>query len=203
MTAAVETGEVHGLNERESDASLIERVRLGDHQAFGELVRRYQAVAFRVAFVITGSADEAEDAAQEGFVRAYRSIDRFRPDAPFRPWLLQIVANAARTRRGRAARQLTLSVSNPTAAVERADGAPSPEAVALADERARELLATLSTMRPEDQRVIALRYFVDLSEAEMAEALRCPRGTVKSRLSRALARLRAALDESSPAVPNG
>jgi RNA polymerase sigma-70 factor (ECF subfamily) len=202
MTAAVEARGVRGLSENESDASLIERTRRGDHQAFEELVRRYQAVAFRVAYLITGSAVEAEDAAQDAFVRAYQSIDRFRPDAPFRPWLLQIVANAARTRRGRVARQLALNAGMPDPTLDLADGAPSPEALVLAQERASELLSMLDAMRPEDQQVIALRYFVDLSEAEMADALGCPRGTVKSRLSRALGRLRSALDETSRAVPH-
>ena len=83
------------------------------------------------------------------------------------------------------------------------DGAPSPESLAIDHERAAELLAILRTLRPEDQQVIALRYFVELSEAEMAEVLGCPKGTVKSRLSRAMGRLRAALDETSPAVSRG
>jgi RNA polymerase sigma factor (sigma-70 family) len=166
-------------------------------------VRRYQDVSFRVAFVITGSAEEAEDAAQEGFVRAYRSLDRFRIEAPFRPWLLRIVANAARTRRGRAARRLTLTLPDADARRALVDTQPTPEAVAMADEQAAELLSALATMRPEDQQVIALRYFIELSEAEMAEVLRCPRGTVKSRLSRSLGRLRIAMTDSSPAVRHG
>jgi RNA polymerase sigma-70 factor (ECF subfamily) len=185
------------------DASLIERTRRGDHQAFGELVRRYQDVSFRVAFIITGSAEDAEDAAQEGFVRAYQSIDRFRLEAPFRPWLLRIVANAARTRRGRAARRLALPLAEADSSQAIVDTQPTPDAVAIADEQAAELLNMLAMMRPDDQQVISLRYFVDLSEAEMAEVLNCPRGTVKSRLSRALSRLRLAMNDTTQAVPRG
>lgn len=178
---------------------MITRTQHGDHQAFAELVRRYQAVAFRVAYILLGSAEEAEDAAQEGFIRAYRSIDRFRLDSPFRPWLLRIVANAARTRRGRSRRHVSFSLSVP-GHQDVTDPSRSPEALAIADETAAELLATLSTMRDDDQQVIALRYFAELSEAEMAEILHCARGTVKSRLSRALGRLRSAMAASTRKV---
>lgn len=152
-------------------------------------MRRYQDHAVRVAYLLTGSADDAADAAQDGFVRAYRALNRFRPGAPFRPWLLTIVANAARNRRMAASRHPTLTLS---AMTERADddAIASPESQALADERDRDLLAAVNTLRPQDRQVIAFRYFLELSEAEIAAALGCARGTVKSRLSRALARLR-------------
>lgn len=152
-------------------------------------MRRYQELAFRVAYVIVGSAEEAEDAAQEGFVRAFRALGHFRPGAPVRPWLLTIVANAARTRRSVSARRPTLALS---VASERPahDMASSPEEMAVVAERRGELLAAICMLRGDDQRVIACRYFLDLSEAETAAALGCPRGTVKSRLSRALRRLR-------------
>jgi len=171
--------------------ALAERARRGDIDAFEDLVRRYQQVAFRTAYLISGDAAEAEDAAQEGFVKAYRALDRFRPGAPFRPWLLQIVANEARNRRKAAARRRDLaaraSLVRPSG-----DAAPSPEAAALAAEQQQALLRALDALREEDRLVIACRYFLDLSEAEMAAVLGCPRGTVKSRLSRALARLREA-----------
>ena len=180
------------------DGELIERAKGGDHDAYGDLVRRYQDLAFRTAYVVVGAAAEAEDAAQEGFLKAHRALDRFRPGAPFRPWLLRIVANEARNRRAAAGRHPTLALS---AAADRpsADTALSPEAAALADERRRELLTALETLREDDRTVIACRYFLDLSEAEMAEVLGCARGTVKSRLSRALDRLRHQL--AAPAVP--
>jgi RNA polymerase sigma-70 factor (ECF subfamily) len=179
------------------EPELVERARNGDVAAYEELVRRYQDLAFRVAYLITGSAAEAEDAAQEGFVRAYRALNRFRPGAPLRPWLLRIVANAARNRRIAAARHPTLALS---AAMDRPsdDATQSPEAAALAAEARDELLAALADLRDDDRRVIAYRYFLDLSEAETADALGCARGTVKSRLSRALGRLRGRL--ATPAV---
>jgi len=176
------------------DTTLVERARNGDVDAYGELVRRYQGVATRTAYVITGTTPDAEDAAQDAFAKAYFALDRFRAGAPFRPWLLRIVANEAINRRKAAGRRATVDLSlaegRPSG-----DTALSPEAAALAGERRRQLLGALRNLREEDRLVIAYRYFLDLSEAEMAEALGIARGTVKSRLSRALARLREVTSE--------
>ncbi len=182
------SGEGRPLEER----ARIERAQEGDAGAYETLVRQYQDVAFRTAFLITGTAAEAEDAAQEAFIKAWYALGRFRPDAPFRPWLLRIVANEARNRRTAAGRRINLALR----ARERdpnGDAAPSPEAVALRREQRETVLLAINRLREEDRLVIAYRYFFDLSEAEMATALDCARGTVKSRLSRALGRLRAAL----------
>jgi RNA polymerase sigma factor (sigma-70 family) len=175
------------------DAVLVERSRNGDQDAYAELVTRYQAIAARTAYVITGTAADAEDVAQDAFVKAYYALDRFRAGAPFRPWLLRIVANEAINRRKAAGRRPTVGLS---VVEDRASGdtALSPEASALAHERREVVLGALRRMREEDRLVIAYRYFFDLSEVEMAEALGVARGTVKSRLSRAIARLRAAME---------
>lgn len=172
----------------------IEAARRGDAPAFEELVRRYQEIAFRTAYLVVGDADEARDAAQDGFLRAHAALGRFREGAEFRPWLLRIVANAARNRRRSASRRadLALRAFHDSAS---GDAAPSPEVLLLADERRRELLAAINALRVEDRLVIALRWFVELNEEEMAAVLDCPRGTVKSRLSRATIRLRAAMGE--------
>jgi RNA polymerase sigma factor (sigma-70 family) len=141
-------------------------------------------------------AAEAEDAAQEALVKAYYALNRFRPDAAFRPRLLQIVANTARNRRRAAGRRARLALR---AASERGSesAAASPEASALADEQRRELLAVINNLREEDRLAIACRYFLELSEAETAAATGCAPGTVKSRLSRALDRLRQQLRPSA------
>jgi RNA polymerase sigma-70 factor, ECF subfamily len=175
---------------RTEDAALVERAQHGDADAYGELVRRYQSVATRTAYVITGTAADAEEAAQDGFTKAYFALDRFRAGAPFRPWLLRIVANEAKNRRKAAGRRPTVDLS---VAEERPSGdtALSPEAAALASERRESVLAALRMLREEERLVVAYRYFFELSEAEMADALGVARGTVKSRLSRALGRLRA------------
>ena len=84
------------------EGDLVLHASRGDDVAFEELVRRYQELAFRTAYLITGDASQAEDAAQTGFIKAYRALGRFRVGEPFRPWLLTIVANEARNQRGAA-----------------------------------------------------------------------------------------------------
>ena len=170
------------------EAELVERAQHGDVSAYEELVRRYQQLAVRTAQVIAGGAD-AQDAAQEAFVKAYYALGRFRTGEAFRPWLLRIVANEAINRR-RAAKWKADLVLRAAGGRASSDAAPSPEVAALEQERQRELLAAVNTLRPEDRLVIAYRFFFELSEAEMAAALGVARGTVKSRLSRALGRLR-------------
>ena len=174
------------------DTALVERARNGDVNAYEALVQHYQEVAFRVAYQVTGDAADAEDAAQEAFVNAYYALGRFRAGAPFRPWLLRIVANEARNRRMAAHRRTALA-QRALVAQTSGEAAPSPETAAEAEEFRATLLASLRRLRDDDRLILAYRLFFDLSEAEMAEALKCPKGTVKSRLSRALGRLRAAL----------
>jgi RNA polymerase sigma-70 factor (ECF subfamily) len=166
--------------------------RQGDAGAFGQLVRTYQQVAFRVAYLISGDAADAEEIAQDAFLKAYAALARFQPEAPFRPWLLQIVANEARNRRRSAGRRahLALRAAEEQRMAASGDAAPSPETAALADEQRRSVLDAVNGLRDEDRQAITFRYFLELSESEMADALGCARGTVKSRLSRALGRLR-------------
>ena len=175
-----------------AEVELVERARGGDVLAYGELVDRYRAIAFRTAYLIARDTGEAEDAAQEAFVKAYYALDRFRSDAPFRPWLLRIVANEAKNRVRASGRRERLSLR---AAAQPGEAAPSPEAAALEGERNRALLAALDRLRPADREILTCRFLLDLSEAETAEALGIRRGTVKSRTARALGRLRARLPE--------
>jgi RNA polymerase sigma factor (sigma-70 family) len=170
------------------ESELVERARRGDADAYGELVHAHQGIAFRTAYLITGSAADAEDAAQAGFVKAWYALGRFRAGAPFRPWVLQIVANEARNRRRSAGRRAQLALR--TGAEDSGGAAPSPEATLVRAEEREALLAAVGELREEDRLVIACRYFLDLSEEETAATLGWPRGTVKSRLSRALDRLR-------------
>jgi RNA polymerase sigma factor (sigma-70 family) len=172
------------------DAALADRARRGDERAFEELVRMYQGLAFRTAFVLTGSAADAEDAAQVGFVKAWRALSTFRPGAPFKPWLLRIVANEAHNRRRASGRRAALEV-RATAALSSDDAAPSPEGAALGRERLLELLEAVERLDERDRDVLACRYFLELSEDETAQVLGVRRGTVKSRTARALGRLRA------------
>ena len=182
---------MEGRPEEEQD--LVVRAQRGDSGAYEEIVQRYQQIAFRTADLITGSAADAEEAAQDGFVKAYRALGRFRAGAALRPWLLRIVANEARNRLRAAGRRQRLELRL-TEGFRPGDAAPSPEAVAVAGDERRRLLALVNAMSDEDRMVIASRFFLQLSGEETAAALEIPEGTVKSRLSRALARLKAKVD---------
>jgi RNA polymerase sigma-70 factor (ECF subfamily) len=168
------------------DDELISLARTGDVDAYGELVRRYQGIARRVARLVAGG--DADDATQEAFMRAYDALSRFRDGAAFRPWLLKIVTNVAhnanrsRTRRHRLAERAPVAV----------DAAP-PDEHALANRDRQRLWDALRALPENDRLVLAYRYLEGLSEAETAHALGVRPGTVKSRTSRALDRLRVAL----------
>ncbi|HKA67480.1 MAG TPA: RNA polymerase sigma factor [Actinomycetes bacterium] len=184
------------------DATAIARARAGDLDAYEVLVARYSAPAHRTAALL-GAGDDAEDVVQEAFVKAYRALGRFQPEATFRPWLLQIVANetmnlhrSARRRTG-----LTLRLAQVGDPAQAGDD-PAGEAVRV--ERRRLLLAAVRELPEKDQQVLTCRYFLELSEAETATVLGWPAGSVKSRLSRALVRLRTKLAEPlGEGVPGG
>ena len=162
--------------------------------SYEELVRRHQTVALRAAALIAGP--DGPDAVQEAFVKAYAALGRFRADAPFRPWLLRIVANEARNARRAAGRRGTLAVR---LATERApgDAAPSPEATLLSDEDKQELYGALLRLSERDRLVLGYRFLLGLSERETAAALEIRPGTVKSRTARGLGRLRVLLAEEA------
>jgi RNA polymerase sigma factor (sigma-70 family) len=180
-----------------ADGELVERAKRGDVAAYEQIVQRYQEPVFRVAYLVTRSPSDAQEAAQDAFVKAYDALGRFRPDAPLRPWLTRIAVNESHNRRRAAGRREALLVR---AATERpSEGAdPSPEAALLAGERRRELLSALDRLSERDRLVVVCRFVLDLSERETAQVLGCRLGTVKSRLSRALTRLRNELGEEHP-----
>jgi RNA polymerase sigma factor (sigma-70 family) len=175
------------LTQADDDACLALRARDGDPDAFAALVRRHQGLAVRMAALVGGAGD-AEDAAQEAFVKAYRALHRYQPDRSFRPWLMAIVCNEARNRQRTGMRQLRLwhraAILTPMLAEPSAE-----ESVERKQHRAAAVRAV--DRLPEKLRlVVTCRYLLELSEAETAEVLGCPIGTVKSRSARGLAVLR-------------
>ena len=166
------------------------RAQRGDAHAFEELVRPHREIVFRVAYLVTRNAADADDAAQEALLKAWRALGRFRAGAPLRPWLLRIAANEARNRRRSAGRTERLVLR--AAAASSGEAAPSPEEAATAAEERAGLLAALEALPEQARLVLACRYLLDLSEEETAAALGVRRGTVKSRTARALDRLREA-----------
>ena len=155
----------------------------------------YQRIAFRTAYLLTGSASDAEDAAQSAFVKAWSSLPRFRRGAPFRPGLLRIVANEAHNRRRSAGRREALRLRI-DAAGPPGGAVPSPEGAVLARRQREELLTAVGRLGDRDREIVTCRYFLELSEAETATVLGIRRGTVKSRTARALERLRAEVREA-------
>lgn len=166
----------------------IDRARSGDAQAFAALLREHEHVAFRVACAITGSAADAEEACQDAFVKCWHALPRFRDGAPFRPWLLTVVGNEARTRRRAAGRRAAWTLR--LAAEPQPVPPAGPEAAVLVAERSRELTAALDDLPAVHREVLLLRHVLGLSEAETAAVLDCRPGTVKSRSARALDALR-------------
>lgn len=171
-----------------AEEQLVERARRGDKAAFEELVVAYQGLAFRTAYLIARDAADAEEAAQDGFVKAHRALGRFRAGSPFRPWLLAIVANEAKNRRRATARHAALVLQEVSD-----DAAPSPETALLAGEGRARLLDAVESLREEERDVVVCRYLLELSEEETAAALGIRLGTVKSRAHRALGHLREAI----------
>ena len=173
-----------------AERELVLRAQAGDARAYEELVHPHEEIAFRVAYVITRNAADAEDATQEGLVKAWRALGRFRADEPLRPWFLKIVANEARNRRRSAGRREHLVLR--VAAASPGEAAPSPEEAALDAAERQQLLAALEELPEQAREILACRYLLDLSEEETAAALGVRLGTVKSRSARALDKLREA-----------
>ncbi len=188
-------GRTSTLDTGPEDTEILARVRGGDREAYAELVARHAPVAIRTAALLGAGAD-TEDVVQEAFVKAYAALDRFRPGAPFRPWLLRIVANEARnahrTAGRRSVRERRAWEQTRPLLLARPD---SPADAALSAERRAALVNGLGTLSAAHRQVVTCRYLLDLDEAETVAVLGWPRGTVKSRLNRALARLREALED--------
>jgi RNA polymerase sigma-70 factor (ECF subfamily) len=179
------------------EPELIQRAQQGESPAWTALIRQHQEPIFRYAYLLIGDADEAEDIAQETFMRAYRALDRFDTQRPIRPWLLRIAANLASNRRR--------SLGRYYAALQRAfqQERPAPKGVeeqSRQASQAREVWEAIRQLKPSDAQVIYLRYFLELSVEETAQALNVPTGTVKSRLHRASERLRLVIEQSYPGL---
>lgn len=175
------------------EAELVERARRGDHDAYAQLVREHEQAAFRVAYVLVRSAADAEDVAQEAFVKAYRALGRFRAGSPFRPWLLRIVGNEARNHRRAAGRRA--HHQHRAAMLEPVTSSPAADDEVQERESRRHLLTALDSLPEGERAALAGRYLAGLTDAETAAALGVPRATVKMRAWRGLNRLRGELGE--------
>jgi RNA polymerase sigma-70 factor (ECF subfamily) len=170
------------------EQELVLQAQRGDVRAFEQLVEPHREVMFRVAYLIVRNAADAEDAAQDALVKAWRALGRFRRDAALRPWLITIAANEARNRRRGTGRRERLALR--ATASSSGEAAPSPEELAVAAAERRRLLEAVEQLPDAQRLVLECRYLLSLTEDETAVALGICRGTVKSRAARALERLR-------------
>jgi len=181
------------------ESTLVRHAANGDAAAWTSLMVIHQEAVFRLAYLLLGDPDDAEDIAQDSFLRAWRHLRSFDAERPLRPWLLSITANLARNRRRSAGRYF--------AALMRAfrEG-PDPERVeelSAQKFQAHELWKAVQKLGMLDQQIVYLRYFLDLPVAETAQILQVAEGTVKSRLSRALEKLRKIIQQDFPVLSEG
>jgi RNA polymerase sigma-70 factor (ECF subfamily) len=180
-----------------NEAETIKRATQGDEAAWVALMQAHQQAVLRLAYLLLRDADEAEDVAQETFIRAFRALHTFDRERPLRPWLLQIATNLSRNRQRSVRRYLGM-----LSRMVRSE----PEPVTFNGERsgqqweAHQLWQAIGRLRSTDREILYLRYFLDLAESEMTSILNVAPGTVKSRLHRATGRLRAVVDGEFPSL---
>ncbi|MBT3337890.1 MAG: sigma-70 family RNA polymerase sigma factor [Anaerolineae bacterium] len=180
-----------------NDRSLIQLAAQGDQSAFGKLVQLHQSAVFNVAYRMLGNRRDAEDAAQEAFVRAYKAFNSFDTERPVLPWLKKIVTNLCLNRIK--AHRPTLSLENGLPPPK--ESKPGPEAQTANRERDAQVRAAILSLPPRYRAVIELRHFQDLNYEEIAEALSKPISTVKSDLFRARKMLAEKLKEFTLTQP--
>ena len=172
------------------EADLVRKAQRGDAPAFAEIVRRYQRSVYRTAYALTRNTADADDLAQETFVRAYRALDRFRADEPLHPWLSRIATNLAYSL-FRARKRRPETPLEPLVEAGRQWGVDDDPAGHTAEHEQHErLAAAFDELKPEHQIVLTLRVVHDMSYDQIAAQLGVPAGTVMSRLSRARAELK-------------
>jgi RNA polymerase sigma-70 factor (ECF subfamily) len=187
-------GGARRASERRSERRWIKAAKAGSEQALAELYRRHWPWAHRAAYLVVHDAAAAEDIAQEAFLSAVRALDRFDRRRPFGPWLNRIVVNRAIDwARARALRRE--AATGPDADLDPAAASADPPAEARP--YSEPTVAALRTLSPEHRAVVVLRYLFEYTPGEIAAMLELPRGTVNSRLRRALDALQAELERTS------
>ena len=189
-TSKQKSEQTKGLTRAEEHA-LLQRCKDGEIGAFDELVHRYQKRVFNFAYGIAGNQDDANDVAQEAFIRVFNSIQTFRGDANFTTWIYRIVTNVYLDDRKRSKNRRTISLDEYIDSEENSfsrqiiDENPQPGEVAESKERNQIVRNAINTL-PDYQRIIVTLYHLhDRSYDEIAEIMQLPIGTVKSRLNRA------------------
>jgi RNA polymerase sigma-70 factor (ECF subfamily) len=184
----VETVE-DGCKERAHDEALIARFRRGDAAAFDDIVREHRREIYGVARRILGSHEDADEAAQEAFLRAWRALDRFRGEAALRTWLIRIVLNVSRT---------MLTKRRESRSLEEAGGisaaGPGAEERLGCDELSRRVREAVTRLPPRQREVVLLKVFSGLTYHEVARVMEISEGAVKAHLHQAVSNLRRRMD---------
>lgn len=176
---------------------IIQRILDGDESAWRNLIDEHQEAVFRLVYLILGDADDAKDVTQEAFIRAYDNFARFDPERPFRPWVYRIATRLAYNHHR--------SLGRHWAALKRfgrtrTEQSEHPESLSIQQMEAQTLREAVSRLKRRDQEVLYMRYFLDLTIDETAQSLEIPAGTVKSRQSRALERLKGIIQREYPSL---
>jgi RNA polymerase sigma-70 factor, ECF subfamily len=187
-----------------ADSDLITRAAGGDLAAFQALVERHRSMVYRVAYQFAGNHHDAEDIAQEVFIKVYRSLDKFRQDAQLSSWLYRIVMNACidHRRRHAPAGSAPFGEEAEQRLLNTAEEAPGPEACAYAGELGQVLELEINRLPPGQRIVFVMRHHQGLKLGEIADALGLAEGTVKRQLHAAIHRLRDALRQAKVAAPS-
>ena len=183
-----------------SEDEWVQRARAGDEAAFAQLVEAFQAPIYNLCYRMLGEAREAEDAAQETFLRAYSQLASYDPHRSFKTWLFSI-ANHHCIDRLRKRRLTWLSLDEdlaPHPALN--EQGPGPEEASVRREQTEQMQRLLARLAPDDRSVIVMRYWYDFSYEEMAEATHSTVSAVKSRLHRARGSLAEMLPAAAPAA---
>ena len=176
----------------EAESQAVRAFRQGRPEGLRELIRMHELPALRLAFSITGDRQLAEDVVSEAFARAWKAARRFNPSRPFGPWFYRIVTNRAMTVSGRTGRW-SLSGLLPSSLRDAPDPEAGPEELVIRKDERSWISAALRLLPPEQRSSVFLRYYLDMSEPQIAEVLGRPVGTVKSGLHLARTRLKQAL----------
>ena len=169
-----------------TEAELVARARAGDESAFAALVEAYQSAIYNLCYRMLGDAAEAEDAAQEAFLRAYSRLSSYDVARPFKTWLFSIASHHSIDRL-RKRRLIWLSIEDEPLAPHPAlrEQTPGPEEMSMRREQTEVIQKYLAKLAPDDRQVIVMRYWHDMSYEEIAETTRATVSSVKSRLHRA------------------
>ena len=181
------------------ESTLVRSAANGDAAAWEALMVTHQEAVFRLAYLLLGDPDDAEDVAQDSFLRAWKNLARFDAARPLRPWLLSITTNLARNRRRSAGRYFAALMR----AFRDEPASAGIEERSAQTFQANELWHAVRKLNELDQQIVYLRYFLDLPVSETAQILQVAEGTVKSRLSRALEKLRGIIQQDFPVLSEG